>query len=238
LNFAPSRFVGYQDVTFSKHQSPKEKLDGRLTNPAITAALGVPLVQDIYLDLAYERFLRGLGYAGGIHNNKRKYWLTDAALAALSQKHTEVEEIIGSSETQKATLIQARIGQERFRRALMEFWQGCAVTGCKLFSALRASHIRPWKDSTDAQRLDPNNGLLLTSNLDALFDSGLISFDEIGTVIVSNELSANDREILVPAKIRRIPISPERGDYLKYHRENIFRNGGLMYKDRSRAAAI
>lgn len=69
-------------------------------------------------------------------------------------------------------LVKERVGQDIYRAALMNYWGGtCAVTGCSLKDALRASHAKPWKDcSTDAERLNVYNGFLLTSNLDALFD--------------------------------------------------------------------
>jgi hypothetical protein len=72
-------------------------------------------------------------------------------------------------ETTRSVIAQARVGQGRFRRDLMVLWEGrCAVTGCDVPEALRASHCKPWRDSTHAERLDPTNGLLLSASLDAL----------------------------------------------------------------------
>ncbi|MGO7165362.1 HNH endonuclease, partial [Rhizobium johnstonii] len=60
-------------------------------------------------------------------------------------------------------------------------WHGrCAVTSCNLPAVLRASHIVPWREASNAERLDPENGLPLVATLDALFDVGLISFDDQG----------------------------------------------------------
>ncbi|HET9245398.1 MAG TPA: HNH endonuclease signature motif containing protein, partial [Xanthobacteraceae bacterium] len=60
-------------------------------------------------------------------------------------------------------------------------------------AALRASHIKPWRESSDRERLDPANGLLLTANLDALFNDGLIAFDDEGQMLVSAQLTRKDR---------------------------------------------
>jgi hypothetical protein len=81
-------------------------------------------------------------------------------------------------ETTKQALIDARRGQGNFRDQLMARWDNsCAVTGCNQPQVLRASHIKPWKKCSNAERLNPYNGLLLSANLDALFDRGLVSFE-------------------------------------------------------------
>lgn len=61
-------------------------------------------------------------------------------------------------ETTREAVIQSRIGQGLFRTDLIEFWQGCSVTDCKHIELLRASHIKPWRDSSNAERLDTYNG--------------------------------------------------------------------------------
>jgi predicted restriction endonuclease len=80
------------------------------------------------------------------------------------------------NETERLALVRARLGQGPFRTRLVERWGGrCPVTGCSQEQALRASHMKPWRCSTNQERLDSANGLLLTANLDALFDRFLIS---------------------------------------------------------------
>ena len=64
-------------------------------------------------------------------------------------------------QTAKETSVLARIGQDRFSNSLFREWVGCSVTGCTTRRLLQASHIKPWSKSTDIERLDPNNGLLL-----------------------------------------------------------------------------
>ncbi len=101
--------------------------------------------------------------------------------------------------TQKKALVNARIGQGLFRAQVLSNWSGrCALTGCASSAVIRASHIKPWRDSTDTERLDPNNGLPLVASLDALFDAYLISFEDDGTLLVSKRLARADRTILIP----------------------------------------
>jgi hypothetical protein len=91
----------------------------------------------------------------------------------------EIIEIINSQEskTTKKALIDARRGQGRFRADLIDYWKhGCAFTRLREEDLLRASHIKPWCDSTDEERLDVFNGLLLIPNLDLAFDKGFITY--------------------------------------------------------------
>jgi len=90
-------------------------------------------------------------------------------------------------ETTRKSLVDARIGQGKFREELVNYWKGCAVTGCKVHRMLRASHIKPWRDSDNADRLDPFNGLLRTANLDLAFDQGFISFDSDGSILIKSD---------------------------------------------------
>lgn len=88
--------------------------------------------------------------------------------------------------TIKKALVNARVGQGKFRADVLKLWNGrCAVSGCYTADVLRASHIKPWRDSTNEERLDPRNGLALAATWDALFDAGLITFDEAGSALIS-----------------------------------------------------
>ena len=64
-------------------------------------------------------------------------------------------------ETTRDAVVKSRLGQGVFRAKLVEIWDGCSVTGCKTIEVLRASHIKPWRSSSNSERLDPYNGLLL-----------------------------------------------------------------------------
>ena len=126
--------------------------------------------------------------------------------------------------TSRQALIDARIGQGRYRIGLLALWDGrCAVTGCAVREVLRASHVKRWRDSSDTERLDARNGLPLVATLDALFDAGLISFDDGGNMLVSSGLESSERGMLgVPAALRRKPDTALRR-YLAEHRATRFR---------------
>ena len=84
-------------------------------------------------------------------------------------------------ETERDVLTKARIGQGKFRANLVAYWgkgERCALTGIAIPEMLVASHIKPWRDSTNDERLDPMNGLLLAAHVDKLFDRYLLSFEE------------------------------------------------------------
>jgi hypothetical protein len=92
--------------------------------------------------------------------------------------------------TEAERLLVQRIGQDVFRDALMDYWgRRCPLTGITDPALLRASHIVPWAEGTDDQRLDVHNGLLLSALWDAAFDRGLVSFTDQGAVLVSPNLS-------------------------------------------------
>ncbi len=96
--------------------------------------------------------------------------------------------------TTRKQQIEARLGQGRFRRNVIETWglgECCAVTGTNITPLLIASHIIPWCESIE-KRLEGTNGVLLCSHLDKLFDRHLIGFDSEGRLIASNRLSAED----------------------------------------------
>ena len=85
-------------------------------------------------------------------------------------------------ETERDVLAKARIGQGRFRADLVAAWrkgETCALTGLPIPEMLVASHIKPWRDSSNVERLDPMNGLLLVAHADSLFDRYLMSFQEV-----------------------------------------------------------
>ena len=127
-------------------------------------------------------------------------------------------------ETERKSIILSRIGQGVFRSGLIGYWKSCAITGCNSLDLLRASHIKPWRDSDNAERLDIYNGLLLVPNLDNAFDRGYISFDNEGKIIISDKLSNNDRNKLgIHSRMKLRKIEKNHLKYLDYHRREVFR---------------
>ena len=121
-------------------------------------------------------------------------------------------------------MAESRIGQAKFRKDLLKYWKTCSVTGLRVEFLLRASHIKPWSGASPTERLDSFNGLL-SPNLDALFDKGLISFNAEGQLLISSRLEQNQYSALgisVGMKLRR--VNGAHSPYLAYHRENIFKS--------------
>jgi hypothetical protein len=88
-------------------------------------------------------------------------------------------------EPEKLRLVKSRNGQGLFKDRLKEIELGCRITGLTDVKYLIASHIKPWAKSNDFEKLDGNNGLLLSPHIDKLFDSGYISFEDRGSMILS-----------------------------------------------------
>ncbi len=128
--------------------------------------------------------------------------------------------------TEAERLVVQRVGQDVFRKGLLEYWSGrCAMTGLAVPALLRASHIKPWADcGTDAERLDVFNGLLLAPHLDAVFDQGFITVMDDGTVSVWQGLADDARRLLCLESPMRInALTPQHRVYLQWHREKLFR---------------
>jgi len=78
--------------------------------------------------------------------------------------------------TVRAQVVKARRGQGIFRANVLLCETQCRVTHVSDPKHLKASHIKPWRDASDAERLNGRNGLLLSPHVDHLFDQGYISF--------------------------------------------------------------
>lgn len=133
-------------------------------------------------------------------------------------------EFDGLAATEVKRLLKSRKGQGKFRRGVIELWKECCVTGCQKVSLLKASHIKPWRDASNLERLDPYNGLLLIPNIDTLFDGGLVTFGREGEVIISNAVEEGTlRAFGIETTFKLSSLGKETEKYLRYHRKYIFR---------------
>lgn len=143
--------------------------------------------------------------------------------ALVQAQEERVEKDVSIGETQKRRIINARIGQGFFREQLIGYWNGCSLSGCKACWLLAASHIKPWRDSNNEERLDVYNGLLLMPNYDKLFDLGYISFSNDGTILISKEIDKDTRQLFnLKRSLSLRRIDARHLGYLKYHNENRF----------------
>lgn len=164
-------------------------------------------------------FRAGLNMFLGFINSDYHKRITDSIIAEI--RSIEKDNTINA--TEKDSIVKSRIGQGSFRKDLIEYWHGCAISQCPLTWMLIASHIKPWKDADNQERLDVYNGLLLLPNYDKLFDLGYISFNRNGRIMCSRLLDNFDKDVigltndmnLVKLDMRHLP-------YLKYHNENCF----------------
>ena len=88
-------------------------------------------------------------------------------------------------ETDRLAIIRARKGQGLFKERVRKIESRCRITGVENPVHLVASHCKPWRDATNEERLDGQNGLLLTPSIDHLFDRGFIGFEDNGRLIIS-----------------------------------------------------
>lgn len=155
-----------------------------------------------------------------------RYFLN--ATAEDSGDHAYMEEIKSDrqiSETEKTAIIQSRIGQGIFRKSLIDKYNGlCIITGIDLPELLVASHIKPWAASSNKERLDVNNGLLLSATYDKLFDKGLITFNKYGEILLSSQIRIENIKRLGLSQGMRfdLQISKSMEGYLSYHRDVLF----------------
>jgi putative restriction endonuclease len=128
--------------------------------------------------------------------------------------------------TEAVAQVRRRIGQDLYREAQLALWGGrCAVTGLAVPELLRASHAKPWADSSDAERVDPYNGLLLAVHLDALFDQGWLAFTDDGQALISDALPPDARALLRidESGLALREVHPPNRPFLTWHRSHVFR---------------
>ncbi len=131
------------------------------------------------------------------------------------------DELVGK---EKEAIIKIRENQGVFRELLLEkFHHKCVLCGITLNELLIASHIKPWSKSNNIEKLNQNNGLLLCAMHDKLFDSGLISFNEKGNILISSKIDKANQVFSNLNSEMNIPVTEQNATFIKYHRENIYR---------------
>ena len=153
----------------------------------------------------------------------RKFWVMPEIADRLDR--IAEEEVIADptiSQTEKLQLVKSRIAQGAFRDNLITKWKRCCMSGCEITPILRASHIKPWCTSDNQEQLDIFNGLLLSPNMDALFDNGFVSFEDDGTLLMSRNITREGLAALGCKPDLRLKFDHRHAKYLQYHRSTIF----------------
>jgi putative restriction endonuclease len=155
-------------------------------------------IQSIYLTELSEAFAEVLGSLIG--EEARSLIAVAEACAAVesdrivtgdeldvweSKIEQQIETDPSVNETDREAIVRARRGQGLFKRRVMQIETRCRITGVDNPSHLLASHCKPWRDSSNEERLNDENGLLLTPSIDPLFDRGFIGFKDSGNLIIS-----------------------------------------------------
>ncbi|MED2793175.1 HNH endonuclease [Bacillus wiedmannii] len=145
-------------------------------------------------------------------------------------KYVELESIVAVTpeqikitETEKEQIIKRRIGQSMFKKELLEIERKCGLCGITDEHFLLASHIKPWSQSNNQERLDVNNGLLLCPNHDSLFDKGYISFEDDGAILISDCLDEATKVFLNISDKMKINMNKRQKQYMEWHRNDIFK---------------
>lgn len=139
----------------------------------------------------------------------------------------DIENNKNISPKKKENIMKARIGQGKYREGLLEECPFCPFTKVNDERILVASHIKPWSKANNKEKIDPKNGFMFTPTYDKLFDRGFITFENDKRLIVSPWLSPMNQKRLnihTGMIINMLPLDEKRMEYLKYHRENVFKS--------------
>lgn len=146
-----------------------------------------------------------------------------------SEWENQIEKNIESDdhiqETERTALVQARKGQGRFKSNVSKIETKCRITHVDRMEHLRASHLKPWRDSSNQERLDGENGFLLTPTIDHLFDRGFISFEDSGVLLLSPVAHKPTLEKMGVQTTKPLNVGSftnGQKQYLDFHRGNIF----------------
>lgn len=127
--------------------------------------------------------------------------------------------------TQKTAEVALRVGQSTYRKNLLQKYNGtCVVSGIDHTRLLVASHIKPWSVSNDIERMDVENGLLLSANIDRLFDCGLLTFNNNGRLFISSFVGKENEKRLNISNEMTVDLKASSAlcSYLDYHRDILF----------------
>ncbi len=137
----------------------------------------------------------------------------------------QIEADAALTPTEKESIVLSRRGQGLFRQRVQLIETRCRITGVDRIEHLRASHCKPWRDATNDERLNGQNGLLLTPSIDHLFDRGFISFEGKGNLLVSPVAHVESLERMgVPATamLHVGAFTQVQKSFLEFHRDKVF----------------
>jgi putative restriction endonuclease len=160
------------------------------------------------------------------------YWDAYSTISVFQLPSESMQDPVGdrtiTGSTFREQLVRSRRGQGVFRSNVLLREEFCRVTRVNEPRHLKASHIKPWRDATDAERLDGANGLLLSPHIDHLFDEGYITFSSAQALLIVPEVRDKLLDAWgIDAGVQVGDFSREQNAYLDYHRANVFKNALL-----------
>lgn len=152
--------------------------------------------------------------------------MLDEPMSLVEKEVAALQGRVDIPETEKRQLVNARVGQGLFKNNVRLNEHACRVTGVTQLHHLRASHIKPWRISSNEEKLHGCNGLLLAPHVDHLFDRGLISFEDSGELLVSPKLEPEvltSWSIELPKNVGTFNV--DQRHFLDYHRNQVLKAG-------------
>jgi len=221
----------YVEVEFAEIENPFKPREFMDRIRPLLAEKYAPLqpngngLQGIYLTEISEDFGKLL-----VHLSNANITLIQSELTPTPETDSEYEirlEIESrklDGDLEKIQLTKARRGQGIFKANVRLVEKSCRVTGVSNIKHLRASHIKPWSASSNAEKLDGYNGLLLSPHIDHLFDRGFISFKSSGALLISKELNPKVLEQWSIEGHNVGEFNQLQENYLEYHRDIVFQS--------------
>ncbi|WP_241746539.1 HNH endonuclease [Cytobacillus firmus] len=221
LGIASDKRPGHESMNILHYIGLREKHKGIFKDYNIKQAINKLEQQDSDFELVILSLLR--------YEQRDNVYL-DTVVEATADDSIKLEQLaateteqIGLTETEKEQVIKSRLGQSAFKKALLAIDKKCKLCGVSDERFLVASHIKPWSQSNNQERLDVKNGFLLCPNHDALFDKGYISFGEYGNILISENLSEETKVFLNINETMKIKLNESQQVYMEWHRENIYK---------------
>lgn len=142
----------------------------------------------------------------------------------------QIHQNLEITETDRQALVTARRGQGIFKKKVMQYEKRCRITKVSKEEHLRASHTKPWRSANNQERLDGENGLLLTPSIDHLFDRGFISFDDSGLLLISPVADLPSlKKMGIPQRAVGVgTFTTGQQRYLDHHRQHVFLQSSYM----------
>jgi hypothetical protein len=223
----PADHIGALRATLPERYSPLHTTTGYGLQNVYLAEVPRPMLDVLASIIGYEA--QALIRAPQLTTPDRVSDHVDATSALYAAWEARQEEEIRTDahvpETERAALILSRRGQGQFRRNVRVIERACRITRVDNPEHLVASHCKPWRHASNSERLDGENGLLLTPTVDHLFDRGFISFEDNGTLLVSpvaDTESLSRMGLPTESGLRVGVFTQGQRTYLEYHRQDIF----------------